>query len=126
MKAGENTLYQVWFYRDKSGREPVKEYFESLARRSDKDSRIKLNKIRDYVKILCEYGTRAGEPYVKHLAGEIWELRPARDRVLFAAWNKNGFVLLHQFTKQTRKTPAREIKKAKQNLKDYLERSADK
>ncbi len=30
-----------------------------------------------------EHGTAAGEPYVKHLDGEIWELRPLRDRILF-------------------------------------------
>jgi phage-related protein len=38
--------------------------------------------------------------------------------VLFAAWNGNGFVLLHHFLKDTRKTPQREIDKAKRELKD--------
>lgn len=101
----------------------MEEYILHLVSRKDKDSRIKLNKIRDYLKILSEYGTRAGEPYVKHLEGEIWELRPLRDRILFAAWNGESFVLLHCFMKQTQKTPKREIEQAKRNLYDYEERS---
>jgi phage-related protein len=89
-----------------------------LRQKDDKDSRIKLGKIQDYIKILQMFGTRAGEPYIKHLEGEIWELRPLRDRVLFAAWDGDGFVLLHHFLKVTRKTPQREIDKAKRELKD--------
>ncbi len=112
-------MYEIHFYRDKSGREPVKEYIAGLASRKDKDSRIKLNKIMDYVKALSEYGTQAGEPYIKHIDGDIWELRPLRDRILFAAWDGKGFVPLHVFMKQTQKTPRREIERAKRNLTDY-------
>lgn len=115
-------MYEIHFYKDKNGKEPVKEYISELAGRKDKDSRIKLNKIMDYLKVLSEYGTRAGEPYIKHLDGDIWELRPLRDRILFAAWNGSGFVLLHVFLKQTQKTPPREIERAKRNLTDYQER----
>jgi len=85
-------LYELYFYKDKDGKEPVKEYFRELEQKGDKDSRIKCNKIRDYMKILQEYGTQAGEPYIKHLDGEIWELRPIRDRILFAAWYGGGTV----------------------------------
>ncbi len=118
-------MYQIYFYKDKNGKEPVREYINELAARNDKSSRIKLAKIRDYLKILSEYGTRAGEPYIKHLDDDIWELRPIRDRILFAVWNGKNFILLHQFMKQTRKTPPREIATAKKNLADYRERSKD-
>ena len=74
------------------------------------------------MKILSEYGTRAGEPYIKHIDGEIWELRPLKDRILFTAWNGSAFVFLHVFRKQTQKTPQREIERAKKNLNDYQER----
>ena len=69
-----------------------------------------------------EYGTQAGEPYIKHLDGEIWELRPIRDRILFAAYTGNKFVLLHHFMKKTQKTPPREIEQAKRELDDIKER----
>ncbi|MDR1256957.1 MAG: type II toxin-antitoxin system RelE/ParE family toxin, partial [Spirochaetaceae bacterium] len=98
-------MYEVVFYRDKNGKEPVNEYLQELARRQGKDSRIKLNKIQDYIEALKVYGTTAGEPYMKHIEGEIWELRPIRDRILFAAWTAGSFVMLHQFMKKTQQTP---------------------
>ena len=118
-------MYEIHFYRDGSGKQPVKEYLAELAGKKDKDSRIKLNKIRDYIKVLSEYGIQIGEPYVKHLKGDIWELRPLRDRILFVAWDNGGFVLLHHFKKKTLKTPAREIEKAKRELADLKKRGID-
>ena len=118
-------MHDIYFYKDRNGNEPVKEYLAELAAKKDKDSRIKLNKIRDYMKTLSVYGTQAGEPYIKHLDGEIWELRPLRDRILFVAWVNGSYVLLHQFMKKTQKTPAREIEKAKRELADIVERGID-
>lgn len=76
-------MHKIQIFKDKKGNEPVAEYIAELACNKDKDSRIKLNKIREYIRILSEYGTQAGEPYIKHLDGDIWELRPLRDRILF-------------------------------------------
>ena len=116
-------MHKIYFYRDKNGKEPVAEYIAELAQKKDKDSRIKLNKIRDYIKVLSEYGTQVGEPYIKHLDGEIWELRPLRDRILFVGWIQGSYVLLHQFVKKTQKTPAREIERARRELADLIERN---
>lgn len=114
-------MYKVEFYKDKDGKEPVKEYIIKLSEKNDKNSRINLNKIRDYV--LSEYGIRAGEPYVKHLDGEIWELRPLRNRILFFGYDGNRIILLSHFIKKTQKTPRREIDKAQRLMNDYAERS---
>jgi phage-related protein len=118
-------VHKINFYKDKNGKEPVNEYLQDLAKRNDKDSRIKLNKIQDYIQILSEYGTKIGEPYIKHLEGEIWELRPIRDRILFAGRVNDGFLLLHHFMKKTQKTPKREIDQAKRNLVDFIARSKE-
>lgn len=98
------------------------DYMRELARRDSKDSRIKLNKLNDYIELLSQHGIRAGQPYIKHLDAEIWELRPLRDRILFVAWLDGSFVLLHHFVKKTQKTPRREIEKAKRELQDLKER----
>jgi phage-related protein len=116
-------MYRIVFYRDRNGKEPVYEYLRELSTRSDKDSRIKANKLNDYIQALSEYGTSIGMPYVKHLDAEIWERRPLRDRVLFAAWVDGTFVLLHHFMKKTQKTPMREIEQAKRELADFIKRS---
>ena len=114
-------MYNIHFYKDKRGKEPVLTYIQSIATRSDKDSRIKANKIRDYIKYLQTEGLESGEPYVKHLDDEIWELRPLKNRILFASWQDDSFILLHHFIKKTQKTPRRELDKAKRNLRKYKE-----
>ena len=66
-------MHRIYFYKDKNGKEPVAEYIRELAGKKDKNSRIKLNKINDYIEILSQYGIQAGEPYIKHIEGEIWD-----------------------------------------------------
>ena len=65
----------------------------------------------------------AGEPYMKHLEDEIWELRPLRNRILFFAYDGKTFILLSHFIKKTQKTPRKEIETAKKLLSDYKERN---
>jgi phage-related protein len=52
-------VYNIFFYRDRSGKEPILEYIQGLDSRTDKDSRVKLNKIYEYVKYLSEAGQQA-------------------------------------------------------------------
>lgn len=118
-------MHIIHYYRDKDGRSDVEDYLESLSAKSDKDSRIKFNKIAAYVYALAEHGTKIGMPYVEHLEGELWELRPIRDRIFFVAWIDGGFVLLHHFMKQTQKTPRSEIEQAKRELADIRERGLE-
>ena len=117
-------MYKVRFYRKKDGESPVEEYIKKLASQKGKDSRINLGKIRDYIKILEEHGTRAGEPFVKKIDDkeDIWELRPLGNRIFFVAWIENTFVLLHGFQKKTQKTPPRQIDQARREVKDLKER----
>ena len=105
MGRGKLNLYKIHYFKDKKGNSPIAEYLKDLSKKNNKDSRIKLQKILDYIDYLQEVGTNAGEPYMKHLTGDIWELRPLRDRVLFVAWDGKSFVLLSHFMKKTQKTP---------------------
>lgn len=115
-------MYKIIFYEDRKGRSPVRDYTNQLVLKNDKNSRIKFRKIQRDIEFLSNRGTRIGEPVVKHLRGEIWELRPLRDRILFAAWVGDSFVLLHTFQKDTQKTPQLEIEKAESELEDFKER----
>lgn len=118
-------MYEVIFYKDKNGNQPIKDYIYTLAKKGqiNKSDRIQFEKILAYIKALETYGTRMGSPTVKHIDGSIWELRPFNNRIFFFYWKDNTFVLLHHFIKKTQKTPAREIDQAKRNLADFLERS---
>ena len=114
-------MNQIIFFRDKNGINEVEEYIEELIKRKDKDSRIKSNKIIGYLREVSQKGTQIGEKYIKHIDKEIWELRPLKDRILFAYIDNNKFIILSKFVKKTKKTPKIEIVKAKNLLKKYKE-----
>jgi phage-related protein len=118
-------MYDVEFYKNRSDEEPIKNLLIELQKqgKTDKNARIRSQKILAYIRALQEYGTRAGLPYMKPLADGIWELRPTNERILFFFFKDNTFILLHHFYKKTQKTPPREIKQAKRNMKDHIERS---
>ena len=118
-------MYEIIFYKNKNDKDEITDYLLELDKKAhtSKEAKQKLKKILEYIGKLKTYGTKIGEPATKHLDGDIWELRPLRDRVLYAYWKDKTFVLLHHFQKKTNKTPPRELTKAKSNLKDWIERN---
>lgn len=116
-------MYEIIFYEDKNKRSEIKDYIRSLQENNNKSNNIKFNKIIAYMRRLEEKGLNMGEPYIKYLNNDIWELRPLRDRILFAYCDNNKFILLSIFRKQSKKTPIKEIEKAQRLLKDYKRRS---
>jgi len=124
----ERYLYQVITYKDRNGKDEVAEYISDLNEKAatNKDARIRYKKIIEYIGQLQTYGVAAGKPAIDHITGtDLWELRPTSDRIFFAYWKKDVFVLLSHFVKKTQKTPPREIERAKRNLKEFLERHGD-
>jgi phage-related protein len=102
--------------------EEVAELIEDLdikAQKGNKDARIKKERIEHYFTILLDQGTWIGEPIVKHLEDEIWELKPGDYRLLFAI--DDNYIILTFFVKKTNKTPKREIERAKNEYKKYLD-----
>jgi len=118
-------MFDVEFYEDQNGEAPIRNFIIDLQAKgqTSKQDRIRVDKILAYILVLERYGTRAGEPYVKHIEDDIWELRPLRDRIFFFVFTNKKLILLHHFFKKTQKTPRREIEAAIRNKKDYLERS---
>lgn len=118
-------MFEIEFYEDKNGYSETEEWVMELDKKANtnKDCRVRLKKFAEYVEILQQYGTYIGEPAVKKLVGtEFWELRPTRDRVIFVHIFKNRILLLNHFVKKTKKTPPKEIEKARRMLEDYRER----
>ena len=116
-------MHEIIFYEDEKGKSPVLDFLRELAKSNGKENRTRLHKIQEYIGVLEEYGATMGEPYMKHLNGNIWEIRPLRDRILFVGVVDGKYVLLHQFMKKTKKTPPREIEQAKRELADFKKRS---
>lgn len=118
-------MYKIIFYKDRKGKSEVQEYILNLQKKKDKNSRVNLEKISSCIDLLSEQGIDIGAPYIKYLRDDIWELRPIRNRILFAYFKDNKFILLNIFMKKTQKTPKNEIEKAKRYLEDYTRRNKE-
>ena len=106
-------MYKIEIYVDKKGRSEVYEYIKNLSNNKSKDNRIKLKKIKAYIRMLSKDGLSLSEPYIKKIDKEIWELRPLRDRILFASLYNNKFVLLSVFMKKHKRHLKRKLEKQK-------------
>lgn len=118
-------MYKVITYKNRAGNDEIADFIQDLNSKmeTDKNARIRYKKIMEYIGQLQTYGVAAGKPAIERITDtELWELRPIRDRIFFAYWKDNVFILLHHFFKKTQKTPQREIKQAERNLKDFRER----
>ena len=118
-------MYEIEFYYDKHNNSEIVNFLDELSEKAktSKTDRINREKILAYIGALAQYGTRIGQPFIKHIEGEIWELRPLSNRIFFFYWKDNRYVLLHHFIKKSQATPKKELNKAKNNLKDFLERN---
>lgn len=117
-------MYEVILYEDAQGNSPVGNLIDELDQKGmiSKDARVQLKQIMFHIDLLETLGTRVGEKHVKHIEGEIWEIRPGHNRILFYCWNGQNFVLLHHFRKTTQKTPPQEIERAIKNMNDWNRR----
>lgn len=121
----ENYKYDIIFHEDSNGNSESYDYIISLAKKSEKskDARIKYTKIVEYMRVLKTCGCNIGEPYTKHIEDNLYELRPLRDRFFFLYEEKDCYVILNHFMKQTQKTPRREIEKALKLIKERSTRN---
>ena len=111
--------FTVEFYEKENGEIPVEEFLDSL----DIGMKSKLVMI---LKVLQEKGNQLREPYSKHLEDGIFEIRGKVgsdiSRVLYFFYYGGKIILTNGFIKKTQKTPSKEIKRAKEYRKDYIER----
>ncbi|MDJ0686305.1 MAG: type II toxin-antitoxin system RelE/ParE family toxin [Alphaproteobacteria bacterium] len=63
-----------------------------------------------------------GQPHVKHLTERLWEIRAKGRsgvaRAIYVTATGETVVILHVFQKKTQKTPIKNLKLAKQRLRD--------
>lgn len=69
-----------------------------------------------------------GEPqskFIKRNHYPLMELRPMPERIFYSPCGIQRFVLLHHYTKRQNKTNVREIRKAINNLEDWIKRKKE-
>ena len=106
-----NIILQVVFYRTDAGSEPVREWLKNL----DKEER---RIIGEDIKTV-QLGWPLGMPLVRKVEKGLWEVRIQLDkkiaRIIFTA-HDGIMVLLHGFIKKSQKTPANDLKLARQRM----------
>ncbi len=112
-------MWEIELFASDSGEEYVADFLDSLPRKH------RAKAIWE-IELLSIQGTALTLPYVKHIDGELWELRVkfAGDisRILYFVPVRNKIVLLHGFVKKTDKTPSGDIAIAQKRLLDYKKR----
>jgi phage-related protein len=111
--------FEIEFYSSEDGREPVAEFLDSL------DSKMSA-KLVGLMEILEEKGTELRMPYSEHLEDGIFQLRCKQGsnitRVMYFFYVGKKIVATNGFVKKTQKTPAKELKLAKERRADWLSR----
>lgn len=113
-------MFDVDYYEDENGKKPAEEFIDSL------DVKMRA-KVFGRLELLEEHGSELDMPFSRHLDDGIFELRTVVGnnitRILYFFVVGRRVILTHGFVKKTRKTPAREIDRAKKIREDWRKRN---
>ncbi len=112
--------WQVEFYADQEGNEPVKDFICAQSPGAQAE-------ILHVIDLLPEFALTLGLPYVKKIGKSgIRELRIHHGsdyyRIFYCAYTGRKFILLHAFLKKTKETPSREIEIALKRMDEHKRR----
>jgi phage-related protein len=110
---GREPLLSVRFFRTAGGQEPVREWLLELG---EHDRRTVGRDIKT-----AQLGWPVGMPLIRKLEPGLWEVRsnivPGTARVIFTVEGRT-MVLLHAFTKKSRKTSAGDLTMVRRRLRE--------
>lgn len=113
------TEWTTEFYLESSGGSPVEEFLDQLDLKTRARFRWSMEQLR-------VRNVQAREPLVRHLEGDLWELREESStniyRIVYFFFTGRRIIFLHGFQKKSQKTPSRELETARRRYKDFLDR----
>lgn len=104
---------RVTFFKTSSGRSPVLEFIQGLA----KPERARLFESLDQVE---RYGLDAIRVQFRQIEGKLWEIKVSAHRILYVVIEGEEMVLLHAYKKQGQKLPIKERDIAIRRMKELL------
>jgi phage-related protein len=118
MRAGPE--WTTEFYLEADGASPVEEFLDSL----DRKTRARFGWSMEQLRVR---NVQAREPLVRHLEGDLWELREEKSgrniyRIIYFFFTGRRIVFVHGFQKKTQKTPRRELETAARRHAEFLAR----
>ena len=113
--------FQAVFYRDASGREPVREFIDAL----DDDSRVAIEHQIVRLNLLSDAIPHLPFPHSSQVEGELRELRCHHGRYLYRILYRRSerlVVLLHMFPERSAKINQGDIRVAQDRWEDFKAR----
>ena len=108
---------EVRFYESVSGRSPVREFVDSLSYSDSADIYSCIIKIKIH-------GFDANGVEFRQIDGKLREIKirciDGSYRLFYVTLKGNTMIILHGYRKQSQKAPAKELKIAKQRMKEVL------
>jgi phage-related protein len=111
---GSGQQWKVRYYEDHRGNTPALEFIDGL-------SPTDRAKVRNVLRLLQEFGLNLKMPHARRIEGDLWELRPGDNRLLYCVYTNRQFVILHGFRKTTQETPERHKRIARARMLELLE-----
>ena len=112
-------MFQLEFYETENGKQPISDFLDTL------DNKMAA-KLVGLMEVLEEKGLELRMPYSEYLEDGIFELRcklgSNLTRALFFFYIEKKIIVTNAFVKKTQKTPAKEIKLAKERRADWIRR----
>lgn len=119
---GNQAPWIVELYDRPDGTSPVAEFIEEQSPQNQAKIFGELDDMVEFA--LMDRGNK-----LRHLEGKLWELRfrgiGHQFRFVYFTYTGRRIVILHSFSKKTRKTPKRELNTAHRRLQDYLDRHGE-
>ena len=115
------SVMQAVYYRESSGREPVRDFLNAL----EAEARAAVDLQIDRLNMLRDADPPLPYPHSSQVEGELRELRCHYGRRLYRVLYRRSrslFVLLHIFTKTTPAIPAQEVAVATRRWEDFVQR----
>lgn len=114
-----NDEWSTEFYLTESGDSPVEVFLDSLDLKTRARFRWSMEQLRDR-------NIQAREPLVRHLDGDLWELREESQtniyRIVYFFFTGRRIIFLHGFAKKTQRTPRKELEIAYRRYADFRSR----
>jgi phage-related protein len=104
---------RVTFFKTSSGRSPVLEFVQGLA----KPERARLFEALDQVE---RHGLDAIRVQFRQIEGKLWEIKVSAHRIFYVVIEREEMVLLHVYKKQGQKVPIKERDIAIRRMKELL------
>ena len=100
----------VIYFKQASGKEPVKEYIDKLPN-------ILSAQVLTALKDIQENGIVKALVTCRQIEGKLWEIKLDAKRIFYVLIDGPTMVLLHAYKKQSQKAPKKEISVAKKRMK---------